>query len=110
MKKDRSEDRSFNQKNKQNAMTKLKRQSMKSEIQETFFFQVKHEFMDLEKSFLVNRFKKVFPNLDNHSEMLDRQSLNDLLTFLKKQTDLQQTGEMINTILIARIKSLIIKN
>lgn len=94
---------------KQNAITNLKKSAKKSEDAKTFFFQVENEFTDLEKSYIRNRFKKCLSHLEHNSDLVNEFSLEDLLTFLKKQNNLTQAGEIVNTILIAKIKTLILK-
>lgn len=90
-------------------MSKIHLQKKQSNIRELNFCDVKNEFMEHEIAYLKNRFRMCFPKHDNSEQLMNEQPLSHLLHFLKIQNNLQQAGEIINTILIARIKSLIVK-
>lgn len=91
-------------------MAKIHLSKKQIDNRETNFSDVKNEFIEHEISYLKNRFRMCFPDNDNPEQLMNEQPLSHLLYFLKKQTNLQQAGEIINTILIARVKSLIVKN
>jgi len=83
-------------------MTKNKNQPIES----TKFSDIKNELMPIEIQYLTNRFQKCFPANDQINSLIDIQSIDDLIRFLKKQNETSQSAEIINTILIAKFKSL----
>lgn len=89
-------------------MTKLKTIYRNVDVNEIYFSDIKNELMSHELQFITNHWNREFAFHNEPSSLLDIQPLSHILKFLNYQTDLQQSGEIINTILIARIKSFIV--
>lgn len=89
-------------------MSKLKTIYRNVDVNEIYFSDIKNELMSHELQFITNHWNREFAFHNEPSSLLDIQPLSHILKFLNYQTDLQQSGEIINTILIARIKSFIV--
>jgi len=84
----------------------IKRKIKNEPIECTKFCDIKNELMPIEIQYLTNRFQKYFPANDQIDSLIDIQSIDDLIRFLKKQNETSQSADIINTILIAKFKSL----
>lgn len=76
------------------------------ESNQTYFSDIKNELMPIEIQYLTNRFRKCFPAHDQIESLIEIQSLDELIKFLKRQNETSQSAEIINSILMAKFKSL----
>jgi len=84
----------------------IMRKNKNQPIESTKFSDIKNELMPIEIQYLTNRFQKYFPGNDKIDSLIDIQSIDDLIKFLKKQNETSQSADIINTILIAKFKSI----
>jgi hypothetical protein len=95
---------------KQNAMTKLKPKHDKNDVPEIYFSDIKNELIPIELQFITNCWNREFHWHNEHQTLLDFQTLDVILKLLKFQSGQFDSGagEIINSVLIARIKSFIL--
>lgn len=92
-------------------MTKLKPKNRKSIVRETYFSDIKNELIPIEIQFITTCWNREFHWHNECESLLDFQTLDVILKLLKFQSGQFDSGagEIINSVLMARIKSLIIK-
>jgi len=92
-------------------MTKLKPKNQKSDVSEIYFSDIKNELMDIEIQFISNHWMRQFNWNEKPEQLLEIQSLDEILKFLQKQSGQFDSGagEIINSVLMARIKSFMLK-
>lgn len=92
-------------------MTKLKTIYRNVDVKEIYFSDIKNELMDIEIQFISNHWMRQFNWHEKPEQLLEIQSLDEILKWLQKQSGQFDSGagEIINSVLMARIKSLIVK-
>ena len=95
-----------------NAMTNLKPKNQKTDVAETYFCDIKNELLPIETAFIKTAWNREFHWHNECDSILESQTLDVILKLLQNQSGNLNTGagEIVNSVLIARIKSFILKN